>query len=256
MILKRLRRSFDVARFNELANHDAIRPWIGGKGVLDLAPMVMEPTNVCLLNEHGGFLCHRLDVGLYEVHSMMLPEGRGENTIECVREGFRYMFCATDCVEIITKCPDGNGAALGIARAAGFQEIFRRERAWDNGGLEAVGISYQSISFARWRNRDLELTKWGKWFHDKLEAAKLEQGSELPIHDDDEAHDRAVGASVLMAMSGNPRKAVATYNRWAVFAGYAPIFLASEAPVLIDVVDAVVAPKGADMEVVLCRLAR
>jgi hypothetical protein len=59
-----------------------------------------------------------------------------------------------------------------------------------------------------------------------------------------------------MALAQNPRKGVWAYNRWAVFAGYLPIALVSDAPVVIDVVDAVVTANGPDMEVLLCRVQR
>lgn len=253
MILDRLRRTFDPKRFNEIANHGDVRPWLGGgDGPLDLSALVGNPANVALMGEHGGFIGHKIDQGLYEVHSLFLPEGRGENALECMREGARFMFCATDCAELITKCPDENRGALGLARSAGFQEMFRREQAWRHGG-GLVGCSYQNLTLNRWRGRDPKIEGVGHWFHEKLTAAKRAQGSDLPVHDDDPAHDRAVGASVLMVLAGNPRKAVWSYNRWAMFAGYAPIELVSEAPVVLDVVDAVVTPNGFDMEVLLCR---
>lgn len=247
-----LRRTMDASRLNEIANHNEVRPHMGGDGdgPVDFTAFALNHANICFVGEHACFLCHKLDAGLYEVHSMVLPEGRGAYALECVREGLRYMFCATDCIEIVTRCPDGNGAALGLARAAGFQETFRRERIWAGG---ETGVSFQSMTLARWRGRDSVIAGIGAWFHEKLAEAKREVGSGLPAHDDDDAHDRAVGASVLMVRAGNPAKAIWAYNRWAVFAGYAPAALLSEAPVLIDIVDAIVSPAGDDMEVVLCR---
>lgn len=253
VILNKLKRSLDPAPFNEIANHPEVRPWLGGAdGPLDLSAVVCNPSNVCFLSEVGGFIAHKLMDARYEVHSLFLPEGRGGLAIECAREGLAFMFCATDCTELVTKCPDGNGAALGLARLSGFQEQFRRERAWAS-GADRVGVSYQALSLQRWIARDAECLAGGHWFHEKLTAAKGFAGSELPVHDDDDAHDRFVGASVRMVLAGNPRKAVWSYNRWAVFAGYAPISLLSEAPPVIDVMDAVVAPHGDDMEVLLCR---
>ena len=253
MKLTKLKRSFDPAPFNEVANHQDVRPWLGGgDGPLDLSGLVSNPANFCFLSEVGGFIAHKLGEGRYEVHSLFKPEGRGGFAIQCAREGMAFMFLATDCSELVTKCPDGNGAALGLARIGGFQEQFRRERCWTF-GVETVGVSYQALPLQRWLMRDGECLKRGQWFHDKLEAAKRDVGSGLVVHEDDEAHDRYVGASVGMVLAGNPRKAVWAYNRWAVFAGYAPITLLSEAPPVIDVVDAVVAPNGGDMEVLLCR---
>lgn len=255
-ILTKLRRSFDVQAFNNIANHAEVRPWLGGRGPLDFSAIVGDPSNVCLLGDGIGFMAHKLSDGLYEVHTLALPHARGANAFECGREGMRYMFAATDCVELVTKCPDGNRGAMALACAAGFREVFRREAAFDDGSLEAKGISYRKANLDDWRMGDPALELTGTWFHDKLEAAKVAAGSNLDIHPDDAAHNCAVGASVLMVMAGNPRKAVWAYNRWAIFAGYAPITLISEAPVIVDVVDAIVAPRGDDMEVLLCRQVR
>ncbi len=251
-ILSRLKRTLDPSALNRVANHPEVRPWLGGEGEVDLTGLVMNPANFAFQGEHGGFIAQKIGEGRYEVHSLFLPSGRGGESLACAAEGMAFMFCATDCSELVTKCPEGNPAALGLARAGGFREQFRRERCWPFNG-EMVSVSYQALSLQRWVERDAECLNVGHWFHEKLTSLKSAHGSELPVHDDDDAHDRAVGASVRMVLAGNPRKAVWAYNRWAVFAGYAPITLLSEAPVLIDVVDAIVSPCGADMEIVLCR---
>lgn len=251
-LLSRMKRTLDPRGFNEIANHPDVRPWLGAGGQLDLAPFVMNPANFSFIGNDGGFVAQKIGDGRYEVHSLFLPSGRGGEAIRCAREGLAFMFCATDCSELVTKCPDGNSAALGLARIGGFQEQFRRERIWDFAG-DMVGVSHQALSLQRWISQDADCRARGEWFHEKLTAAKATHGSVLPVHDDDEAHDRTVGASVRMVLAGNPRKAVWSYNRWAAFAGYAPISLLSEAPPVIDVVDAVVTPNGDDMEVLLCR---
>lgn len=254
-MLLHTRRVLDAVRINEIANDPNVRPWLGGEGDLDLTNVVADPANISFLSNenNGAYVCHKVGDGVYEVHSLFLPSGRGGYAVDCMREGLRYMFCATDCVELRTKIPDNNEMAKGIGRIAGFQEIFRRENCWLASDRK-TGCSYQSMTMDAWRSRDPDIRQHGELFHEKLEMAKAGIGSALPIHDEDEAHDRAVGASMLMALNGNPRKAVWAYNRWAIFAGYAPITLLSDAPVLIDVVDAVVSPKGGDMEIVLCRL--
>ena len=253
MILQRMARTMEAGRLNAIANHPEVRPWTGGEGPMDFTAFAANPAHFCFIGEHCGFLCHPLDLGVYEVHSMAVPEGRGGATLTCVREALRYMFCATDCTELLTRCPDGNSAALGLARVSGFQEIFRRDGVWTTpAGVE--GVSFQSMSLARWRQLDPEIASVGRKFHDQLHAAKAAAGSTAPDHPDDEAHDRAVGASALMILSANPVKGVWAYNRWASFAGYQPIRLLSEAPVMVDVVDAIVSAKDGAMEVLSCRL--
>lgn len=248
-----IRRTFNPALLNSVVNHPGVRPWLGNAeaGEIDVSAVIANPTNYALVTEHGGWLVVNLDAGLYEVHSQFLPEGR-TNIVEPMRDAIHFMFTATDCIELVTRCPDDNKPALGLARAAGFREVFRRDDCWE--GIEGpTGCSFQALTFDRWRSTDARLAELGDWFHQKLEAAKLESGSSLDVHPHDEAHDRAVGAAVAMVRAHNPQKAVFTYNRWAKFAGYAPIMLLSEHPPTFDILDAVVALRGQDMEVLQCR---
>ena len=87
----------------------------------------------------------------------------------------------------------------------------------------------------------------------ETEAAKNEAGASSPIHDDDDAHDRYVGAAVAMIQGGQFVKAIHFYNRWAVLAGYATVSIIADNPVVIDIRDALIAVRGEDFEVILCR---
>lgn len=241
-----IRRSFDAQAFNALINHPDVRPGVGGEGVLDLAPVVMNPANHLLMADGGGFLLVNLGGGTYEVHSQFLPEHRA-GAIQAMREGMEYMFERTDCQRLLTRVPDGNLGAKGIARAGGFRELFRRDD-------ERCGpTSFQGLGLLEWAMRAPRIDADGARFHDAIEAAKVAQGSVLPVHPVDEAHDRAVGATYRMVRAGNVQKGVDFYNSWALFAGYAPVTLISANPPVIDVVDAVVGWSGSDMEVLLCR---
>lgn len=243
-------RTLDATFLNQVANDPAVRPWLGGSGdALDLTPLVANPANVSVVSERGGFIAEQHEPTIYEVHSLFLPDG---DAINAMREGARYMFAATDCLELVTKVPATNKAAAGLARLAGFEQRFTRAKAWPipDGFCD---VAYLGLSLDRWMMRAPDTLEVGRWFHDRLEAVKTAQASERVIHEDDEAHDRAAGTAVLMVRAGNPFKAVATYNRWARLAGYQTIELVSLNPVLLDVRDAVIAVKGDDMEVVLCR---
>ncbi len=248
-----LRRTFDPAFLNQVVNHADVRPWLGGAGELDVSEVVSDPRNFALVNEYGGWIVAQVDAGLYDVHSQFLPEGRTPALIEDMRAAIFFMFTQTDCVELVTRCPDNNKAALGLARAAGFRETFRREEIWPVEGDKPCGVSFQSLTIDRWRGMDDRVLAAGSWFHHRLEEEKQKSGSALMVHADDETHDRAVGAAVSMIRAGNPLKAVFSYNRWAKFAGYAPIQMIGAHPPTFDVVDAIVALKGDDMEVLLCR---
>lgn len=242
-----IQRTMDATFLNEVSNHPEVRPWLGGDGVLDLGALADNPDNVLLETDGGGWVLHPLLPGVYELHTMFLPEGRGRSYFAAAREALRWMFSATDALEIVTKCPDDNGPARMAASIAGFRERFHRDDAWKPG----VGVSYQVFSIDDWFVRDKECLAAGRAFHDTLEAAKTAAGSTLPTHPDDEAHDRAVGAAVLMIRGGNMSKAVAFYNRWAIFAGYATIEALS--PSLVDVRDAIVEVRGDAMGVLKCR---
>jgi hypothetical protein len=249
MALQSLHRTMSADLLNEVANNEAVRPFVGGAGFVDVGAVVANPQNVALINEHGGFIFVRDEATRFELHTLFLPEGRGAGVLPAFEEAARFVFASTDCLEITTKVPASNKAADLMARRAGFAPIFTRSAIWPDGS----DVTYYSLTLDTWRARDPELVVEGYNFHVMLEEAKAAAGSALKTHPDDDAHDRAVGAAVLMALAGNAGKAVWIYNRWARLAGYQTIEQVSVAPVLIDVRDAIVGVAGDTMEVVLCR---
>lgn len=74
-----IQRSFDADRINDLVNHPSIRPHVGGdpQVPLDLTAVVANHDNIFLLGDHGGFAFTWTAPGTYEVHTFILPEGRG-----------------------------------------------------------------------------------------------------------------------------------------------------------------------------------
>lgn len=247
-----LKRTMDAAVLNTAANDPRVRPFGGGEGTIDLSAAIGNPENYAFVNEFGGFLVVKLERGLYEVHSMMLPEGRGPETIQDVRSTIRFMFAATDCMEIVTKVPQGNAAALGMCRATGFSKSFERTNAWHETNGDRVNLGYYTLSFSAWRARDTVIVERGVWFHTELERVTAILEKPIPAHADDTAHFRAVGACVVMFEAGNPVKAVALYNRWALMTGYTPIKLISVNPVVIDTDGVVIAIQNSNMEVLRC----
>lgn len=244
-----MQRTMDASHLNAVANDPDVRPQLGGVGELDLTGLLADASNVALQNEHGGFIFCRQDAGRYELHTLFRPAGRGLALLTAAADAARYMFTATDCLEIVTKCPEPNRAADVMVRRCGFRPLFERAGAWEDGSA----IRYFWLSLEDWRGQDPVIVDEGEAFHDLIERAKRERGSELPIHPDDEAHDRAAGAAMLMAKAGQVRKAVWSYNRWAMLAGYAPVKLLSETPPVIDIQDAVLGLRGGALEVLLCR---
>ncbi len=246
-----LTRTMNGAALTGVANHPFVRPWLGGSGFVDLTAACADPANVALETDGGGFLLLGKGGGLYEAHTLFVPEA-GRKAPAASREGFLYLFTHTDAVEVVTMVPSNNAPAGKLAHYVGFTPRFTRQAAWptEDGVIPA---EYFSLTVEQWALKSDDCLAAGVAFHGALERAKEAAGSALDIHADDEIHDRIVGATCLMARAGNAAKGVAFYNRWAVTAGYAPISLICENPPILDVIDAVVTPGGDFLEVLLCR---
>ena len=92
-----LERATDAKFINAVANHPAVRPHILAKAneALDFAPVAADTNNVILVGPYGGMIFHRLLPGLFEVHTLMLPEGRGDGTLDMAHSALLYMFSCT-----------------------------------------------------------------------------------------------------------------------------------------------------------------
>lgn len=241
------RRTMDATFLNEVANRPDVRPFLGGgDGDLDLTAICQNTDNVVLeAPGKGGWLLQPILPGVYELHTIFLPEARGREYFAIAKAAMTYLFTHTDAVEIVTKCPDDNGGARMAASLMGFRERFRREEAWTPG----VGISFQVLSMDDWVARSKECLLAGQAFHRALDKARGDAGVEA--HPDDAAHDRAAGAAYLMIQAANTGKGVAFYNRFAVFAGYATIAALSQN--VVDIRDAVVEVYEGEMRVLTVR---
>jgi RimJ/RimL family protein N-acetyltransferase len=243
-----MRRTLDPAFLNAVANDPEVRPWIGGTGALDLGPLIADPANIALESAHGGWVLIRHEPGIYELHTLFRRAGRGRVYFEAATAALDYVFAGTDAREIVTRVPANNPHADLAAARCGFSERFTRRDAFTDPDGRAWDVSYQGLDIDGWMMRSETALAEGRAFHEVIEGARGQSS-----HPDDEAHDRAAGAAALMIRAGNPRKGVWIYNRWARLAGYAPIALISEAPLAIDVVDAVIGIRAGEMEILLCR---
>jgi hypothetical protein len=251
-----LKRTLEAAHLNAVANHPEVRPWIGGEGALDLGPIIANPVNVALIHPHGGWVFARHEPGIYEVHTLCRAAGRGKGQLIAWREAARWMFTRTDAREIVTRIPDDNAGAGAAAALCGFKQRFRREKAFMSvvaGRL--VDVSYQALTIDDWAGRDPQALEAGEAFHERIAAARRARagGSALTDHPEDLAHDRAAGAACLMIGVGNARKGVWAYNRWAALAGYAPIAVLTDQPLVIDLGAGVIAGvTNGEMEILSC----
>jgi RimJ/RimL family protein N-acetyltransferase len=243
-----IERTFDAAFFNRICNLPEVRPGLGGDGVLDGSAIIADAGNYALRTEHGGFILIAQGAGFYSVHTQFAAEGRGQHAIEAMKAGLDFMFTRTDCMRIFSHCPDNNPAALALALKGGARPWFRKEH--DERFGPGTIVAWDVMD---WAQSASGLEADGQQFHELLEAAKKEAGSELPTHDDEPAHDRMVGAVSRMCQRGQVKKGVLLYRLWAGAAGYAPISLISDDPPMVDVVDGIVGIEDGKLKVLGCR---
>lgn len=135
-------RSFDADAVNALVNHPTIRPGVGGVGDLDLTQAVETLSNWFLLGEYGGFACCWSGPGIYEVHTFILPEGRGRWAIDAV----------SDAVAIMTA----EGAELLWTRvdpAAAHTKRFCKLTGFERAGVNPLDLGSGLVEYEIYRRR-------------------------------------------------------------------------------------------------------
>lgn len=117
-----LARCTDPARINAVVNHPAVRPGVGlvDMGDLDMSPVIGEP-HWWLMGEHGGFALMWSAPGVREVHTFILPEGRGRWAAKARSEGIAYAR-EHGTRMLWTKVPDGARHVEAFARAGGMKD--------------------------------------------------------------------------------------------------------------------------------------
>jgi hypothetical protein len=117
-----LERTFDASRLDAVINHPSVKPYVS-LGVDDLpscAPLIQDTANVCLMNEHGGFVFRQFAPDQYDVHTVFLPSGRGRRALDAALEAKRIMFGEYHARRLITFVPHDNEPARKLAQSAGF----------------------------------------------------------------------------------------------------------------------------------------
>lgn len=232
-----LTRTTDATFFNSVLNHPRVYPWVKGSKTepLDVSNVIANRNNVLLVGEGGGVLLQKLDIGLYEAHTAVLPEFRGEWTLRMGRMSLDLMFCRTDAVEILTKCPRGNVMASAGAKAIGAVCDFTTRPLWPLNNT-IVPIDVYAVRIQEWIKRSDQMVEAGREVH------RLLRLHGVPVdHGDDDDHDRYVGAAREMIQNGQVGKGVHLYYRWAVMAGYRPITVVSADPLRLDIGNAILA---------------
>ncbi|WP_363797441.1 hypothetical protein ABU614_19790 [Lysobacter firmicutimachus] len=221
--------------FNEIANHPAVFPSVTevGQGSIDFTPAWGSLLGFEF--EDGGFLLQCHAPGYYEAHSLFLP-GHSD-VLEKAKVTLNLLFSHTDAVEVVTKVPEDNPSALALAKAVGFRERFRRNKAWRR-FHGCVDVFYLALTLDDFVLQSPVLPLVGAGFH------KLLGDAHHVDHAHDIVHDAYVGAAVACGLAGNLEKGVWLYNRWAMLAGYLPIEQVTETSVMFDGVTATITPGG------------
>jgi len=223
-------------RINEILNHPEVYPWVKGKivGPFDMTNFLSKEGNIGLLGEFGCFIVIRHQIGIYEFHTSVLPEGQGAWATEFFWAGMNWMFTQTDACELLTKCPRNNPSSKMAARRVGFREMFPTRPIWptDDGMVE---VDVYSMSIQEWVTKAPSLAEKGEWFHNELDAQYKALGKNLPLHEEDKMHDRYVGVAVMMIENGFYNKGISFYNRWASMSNYQAISILGQDPLIIDI---------------------
>ena len=108
-----------------------MRPWLGGTHVIDLSETVANPDNFAFLtdDQNGGYIYHKLAPGLYMVHTISLPEGRGRQMLDarsgepagrCSRKATRWRSSLS--FRRATKAPTCGQATQAFGRCSSDKE--------------------------------------------------------------------------------------------------------------------------------------
>lgn len=227
-------RETSAERINRVLNDESVRPWVAdlSEGVIDITKSVENLNNVLLMGEHGGCMLFKLMPGVYEVHTQILPAGRGAWAHEFAGGVVRWMFLRTDAYELLTRVPRGHVAAKALTLAIGGKYEFTRPSGCLFRG-RAVDLYVYALRLQDWASTAPDMVERGAWFHEFLASEAKRLGVTEPTHADDENHNRYVGIALEMALAGQVRKAVLTYNRWSLVSRHRVIQFVSDDPPMI-----------------------
>jgi hypothetical protein len=117
-----LERNFNPERLDAVIRHPSVigHVSLGIESLPSCEPLLMDHANVCLMNEHGGFLFRQFAPDQYDVHTVFLPKGRGPAALDAALEARHIMFNDYHARRLVTFVPHDNVAARKLAVAAGF----------------------------------------------------------------------------------------------------------------------------------------
>lgn len=241
-----LKRETDATFINAIANHASVREHMLGKGLIDYTPVIKNTANVVLTGPMGGMVFHQLVPGFFEIHTQVLPEGRGAWALEMAQSALLWIFTRTVASEVMTRVPDGNLPARDLTRRCGG---VLEQKAFIELDGEQVGWSIYRMTIQDWLKTSPYLEERGRMFHVKLHGEYDRLGLKIERHGDDPWHNRHAGAAAFMIAGGQVAKGIGYYNRWAGMALAPMISLASVDPLIVNIQDAYLKINGDDFEV-------
>lgn len=99
-----------------------MRPFVGPAelGDLDVADRVAETANLFLFGEHGGFAAYWTAPWTREVHTFILPSGRGHWALQAAQEAIELARQHGTTI-LWTRIPDYLPNVRAFAKGMGFQ---------------------------------------------------------------------------------------------------------------------------------------
>jgi hypothetical protein len=117
-----LTRCHDADRINAVVNHASVRPFVGGGTQdIDCAVLLSDPDkNLFLMGEHGGFALIETEPKVHEIHTFILPEGRGIWARDAAQELIDFAAQNGD-IKVWTKVPADQKNVELYTRRAGLR---------------------------------------------------------------------------------------------------------------------------------------
>lgn len=149
-----MQETWDHARIAEVANHPSVFPWVCGSQTapFDFVESVKDRNNIFLFGEHGGFCFKNLDGQVFDAHSIILPEGRGEWAMRAAECALAWMFTKTNAQEITMSVPKGNIAVRALVKNLKAKYRATIPDGWHLKGKD-VPLDIYSMTKEDWRCR-------------------------------------------------------------------------------------------------------
>lgn len=104
-------------------------------------------------NEYLGlFLFIPLTSILYEIHTCLLPEAWGKNSVKAAHEALEWMFINTGCKRVTTRVPEDNKLARRFTERVGGEYVGFEPESWLKNN-ELIGQHIYSLGYKKfWRD--------------------------------------------------------------------------------------------------------